>query len=365
MAIPLKWSTLKQAALWLSEKTKEEWTDKKIIDFAIEQCPLDDVVEDIKFPSYLRTIIPDSLRQPITFVSLRCQDDSTTPVFVYDEIPLDEKNILTTFLFKDNLVELKAKKGSAIQYVESSHSQLNNKLIPALAENNQKPVMIYCELHPFIINLDKGWPEFPVLPPIKIDYGTIGIRDEELKQLLRNYLVLSKQAPNKVKELTEKEIEGLNRLTRSCRGCSLHDEIAELDESDHVTTPIEEPASKNKALIDSGYSIECNEDLFTKDDMSLFDSLNKAQITELFTHVTKEQWKAWFRRAPRNGLKNARCNDNKPFLYNPAGVANWLHRKGIYKQEKLVRLLANNLPKRSQDHKEEFVSSFGLLDSNS
>jgi hypothetical protein len=205
MAAPLKWSTLLQAAIWLSKKTNEEWTPEEIIDFASKKCCQDDIVNDFKFPTYLRTVIPDNLRDLLASVSLCKNNDYIFPAFICESVCVDGKSIPTTFLFNDNLVELKTYKNSAILFV-SSHDP-HNKQLPAkndgslqLAKKNRKPIIVYCVLHQYFHDLNEEY-NFPLLSPIQINLETIGIRDAELKQLLRDYLDNPKQVPSKDKQL--------------------------------------------------------------------------------------------------------------------------------------------------------------------
>lgn len=81
---------------------------------------------------------------------------------------------------------------------------------------------------------------------------------------------------------------------------------------------------------------------------TLFEPMKQIAITLLFDRVTKSEWKNYFSRASRNGLKNIR--DHKG-LYNPLKVADWLVQKGRYTREHVDRKLANNLPERSKDKK--------------
>lgn len=194
VAAPLKWNSLDEAAVWLSDKTKESWTSRRIIDFAIDQCRPDDIIEDYKYPTYLRTVFPEAISDYLSRVSLRLDDSSAA--YVYESIELDERKIRTTFVFKDNLIELNSTGKTAIcfiSYHDHSVSEITGKL-PQLRDYEVKPVMVYCELRLMMfIDLDEPYPEFPTIPIIQIDFETLGIRDEELKQLLRDYLALPKK----------------------------------------------------------------------------------------------------------------------------------------------------------------------------
>lgn len=193
MAAPLKWNSLDEAAMWLSDKTKESWTSRRIIDFAIDQCRPDDIVEDYKYPTYLRTVFPETISDCLSWVSL-CLGDSSA-AYVSESINFDEKKIRATFVFKDNLIELNSTGKTAICFISNpghSVSELTGKL-PQSCDYETKPLMVYCELRPMFIDLDKPYPEFPTIPIIQIGFETLGIRDEELKQLLRDYLALPKK----------------------------------------------------------------------------------------------------------------------------------------------------------------------------
>lgn len=199
VAAPLKWNTLEEAAVWLSDKTKENWTPSRIIDFAIDQCRPDDIVEDYKYPSYLRTILPESVCGYLKSVSLRLED---SPFFyVHQEIQLreTENNINTTFVFKDNLTELISKGKTAISYVSYYDQSISGRIdkFSQSPDHEIEPIIVCCELRPALIILDDPSPKFPIVPVIQIDFETLGIRDEELKQLLHDYLALPKKKPAK------------------------------------------------------------------------------------------------------------------------------------------------------------------------
>ena len=200
MAAPLKWNTLEEAAMWLSEKTKENWTQKRIVDFAIDQCPPDNIVEDYKYPAYLRTIFPETISNDLVWVSLRLEDSSAT--YVSKGFQLKDKEIKTTFVFKDNLIELISTGKTAIHYVSYNDQSYTD----SAPEEEEKLIMVYCELRPMYFSADKPFPEFPAIPIIQIDFKTLGIPDGELKQLLRDYLALPKQESAKRNtKLSEKQ----------------------------------------------------------------------------------------------------------------------------------------------------------------
>ena len=195
VAAPLKWNTLEEAATWLSDKTKENWTSRRIIDFAIKRCRSDDIVEDYKYPTYLRTIYPQNISDNLVWVSLRLEDSSAT--YVSEEIQLKDKEIKTTFVFKDNLTELISTEKTAISYIayhdhDQSISERTDKFSQSL-DPKIEPIPVYCELRPMMFSLDEPPPKFPTIPIIRIDFKTLGIRDEELKQLLHDYLALPKK----------------------------------------------------------------------------------------------------------------------------------------------------------------------------
>ncbi|SEF56348.1 hypothetical protein [Nitrosomonas ureae] len=105
------------------------------------------------------------------------------------------------------------------------------------------------------------------------------------------------------------------------------------------------------------------DDCFSEEECSLFDPLTKKQIGQLFTVVHGEDWIKFFDKASRNGLDSARYG-KKPYKYNPAGVANWLYREGRYRSNTLARILSENLPARSRQHRENLLDSRGLLEEN-
>lgn len=196
VAAPLKWNTLEEAVVWLSDKTKENWTPRRIIDFAIDQCRPDDIVEDYKYPTYLRTIYPKNISDYLLWVSLRLEDYSAT--YVSEGIQLKDKEIKTTFVFKDNLIKLISTGKTGISYI--SYHDLDQPIserINKSLDHGIEPITVYCELRPMILSVDEPYPKFPVIPIIQIDFETLGIRDEELKQLLHDYLALPKKKPAK------------------------------------------------------------------------------------------------------------------------------------------------------------------------
>ncbi|SER46160.1 hypothetical protein SAMN05421690_102828 [Nitrosomonas sp. Nm51] len=201
MAIPLKWSTLDQAAEWLSGKTSEQWGAERIIDFSIDQCKPDDVVEDHKYPSYLLSIIPDTMRTLLTWVALPKEDGVQNRGYVCKNIKNEGIEKTGTYLFRENLEELKISGKSELLYVSSDEPYAN--------EGKADPVIVYCVLKPLMWSY--GDPlDIPLLPIIKISYKTIGIRDKELRQLLSDYLASPKQ--ERSKNSTNRQPSGTNKL---------------------------------------------------------------------------------------------------------------------------------------------------------
>ena len=88
---------------------------------------------------------------------------------------------------------------------------------------------------------------------------------------------------------------------------------------------------------------------------SLFDPLPSKGITEAFLIAVDSQnkivWHKHFERAARNGLKNARVTEIKPFKYNLSRVGDWLVNEGILDRAKVDRILVKNLPRRNLDQK--------------
>lgn len=195
MAAPLKWNTLEEAAVWLSDKTKENWSPRRIIDFAIDQCRPDDIVEDYKYPTYLRTIYPKNISDYLVWVSLHFEGSSAT--YVSEGIQLKDKEIKTTFVFKDNLIKLISTGKTGISYISyHDHDQSISERTDKFSQSHDhgiEPITVYCELRPMIFFTDEPYPKFPAIPIIQIDFETLGIRDEELKQLLHDYLALPKK----------------------------------------------------------------------------------------------------------------------------------------------------------------------------
>jgi len=91
---------------------------------------------------------------------------------------------------------------------------------------------------------------------------------------------------------------------------------------------------------------------------ALFDPLDTKGLAAMFYHVGDfETWKTFISHANRNGLAEARVNLGR---YNPAIVADWLikhpPRKGQgLSTEHARRVLANNLPERSQHWKSQIT----------
>lgn len=213
MAKPLSWNTLKQAAVWLSDKTKEEWTEDRIIDFAIQQCRPDDIVEDIKYPSYLRAVLTKSQVDLISkaldikelfYSSIELQNVDVCKE-VFGEVVVNNEDVRTTLLFKENLINLQTDKEVWIKYVGTDNQSINS-----IAESHKdylNTTVIYCELSLKYVRW--GAPVgFPPIPPIQIDKNLIGIRDEDIKQLLRDYL--NSKSSKATKKLTEPQQDKLD-----------------------------------------------------------------------------------------------------------------------------------------------------------
>ncbi|UJP04504.1 MAG: hypothetical protein LZF61_06360 [Nitrosomonas sp.] len=125
--------------------------------------------------------------------SLRLEGSLVT--YVSEGIQLKDKEIKTTFVFKDNLTELISTGKTAISYIsyhDQSISERTDKFSQSL-DHGIESITVYCELRSMIFFTDGPYPKFPTIPIIQIDFKTLGIRDEELKQLLRDYLALPKK----------------------------------------------------------------------------------------------------------------------------------------------------------------------------
>lgn len=125
--------------------------------------------------------------------------------------------------------------------------------------------------------------------------------------------------------------------------------------------PLSEESKFNSLNSDSNNE-EIPSKLFDEDQYKIFDPLRKEQIKGLFPLVSEDRWKNYFERAARNGLSDARQTPKAKNQYNPARVAEWLFDRGHYQRNHLVRILAKNLPKRSVEHRESFLDSYGILD---
>lgn len=92
---------------------------------------------------------------------------------------------------------------------------------------------------------------------------------------------------------------------------------------------------------------------------ALFDPLPSNGIIMAFSLVLgpdkKNRFSKAFERAARNGLKETRVNQTKPFKYNLNAIGNWLVNTGVLDQAAVDRVLASNLPRRSQDSKHIFT----------
>lgn len=219
MAKPLRWNTLEQAAKWLSEKTNEEWTEDRIIDFAIEQCQPDDIINDVKYPTYLEAVLQesqvDSLSKilnswDLTFSSIALDDQKSTDIRVFGEVELNNKKRETKLLFKENLVNLRTDKEAWIKYIGADNQSINS--ITEKYETPLNTTVIYCSIYWIYVRWDAP-SGFPPIPPIQIDKGLIGIRDENIKQLLRDYLDCKLAEPSKKqkgKKLTEVQQDKLD-----------------------------------------------------------------------------------------------------------------------------------------------------------
>ncbi|MCC7325651.1 MAG: hypothetical protein IT521_02455 [Burkholderiales bacterium] len=83
-----------------------------------------------------------------------------------------------------------------------------------------------------------------------------------------------------------------------------------------------------------------------------YDPVTHAELETMFP--ADGQWKNWAERASDNGLKAARVARAR---FNPYRAAQWFLHRGIpgWDQARVDRVLANNLPPRSQ-HQREFLA---------
>lgn len=85
---------------------------------------------------------------------------------------------------------------------------------------------------------------------------------------------------------------------------------------------------------------------------AMFDPVTVSQLEKMFP--SKDQWKKWAERAAANGLDTARMGRAR---FNPYKAAEWFIKKGVPEWDwaRCIRVLANNLPRRSRDNKHFFV----------
>lgn len=332
-----KWNTLAEASEWLSSKTSGRWSPVRIINFAIKQCREDDIVEDYKYPTYLRATFSKAKFPDIAFVALHLNDNPR--FYIYDEIQLNDIEITITPVFRENLIALSAGKKTSIHYVSYDHQS------KVVTFDQADPLIVFAELNEpgFAVGIPR--PKFPQIPIIHINYESLGIRDAELKELLRDYLALSKKSQETV---WEKTTENFGETYNSDTSSKKQEVVDSLSESDSVN-----PAG---AVINVVNYQESDADPFSEDECSLFDPLTRRQIELLFSVVSCEDWKKFFDRALRNGLCDARQGGSTSnYKYNPAKVANWLYAKGKYRVGALARILSNNFPARSKHRQESFL----------
>lgn len=196
-----KWWMLAQASKWLSEKTKEEWPHERIIKFSIQQCRPDDIVADKQSPSYLRAILPiaQEIYIPDTgIIPYRDKFETVINSLVYVGSELKE----TTELFKSNLKQLSETGKTEISYTflsdeaaqayqkTASEMKCQDELAafavlePAANLFKQLDFSSLQDAFPYIVHA--GIPYF-----VEISIESVGIREKELKKLLRRYFEIS------------------------------------------------------------------------------------------------------------------------------------------------------------------------------
>jgi hypothetical protein len=97
-----------------------------------------------------------------------------------------------------------------------------------------------------------------------------------------------------------------------------------------------------KALVDPK-NLPAQEETAGEEIYALFDSLPRKAITQIF-YDKKINWEYSFKRAPDNGLRELREDDD---LYNPAKVGDWLVKKSKLTFEQSRKTLVKELPTRS------------------
>lgn len=123
------------------------------------------------------------------------------------------------------------------------------------------------------------------------------------------------------------------------------------DNSEDTAEPIWNGA-RSAQMEDTGDVVgltEEEDDATSEDDLArLFDPVPVAALEKMFP--SDGRWKTWAERANRNGLSSARQDRA---MFNPFIAARWFLQKGQegWDWARCLRVLANNLPPRSKDHK--------------
>ncbi len=205
MSKVLEWNTLDQAAKLLSEKTNEEWTQKRIFNFAIEQCRPDDIVEDKQYPTYLRAIQPISQEIYIPESNIYSYDKTRNSI-INGLVNIDGELKETTKLYKNNLIELQKTRKTKVDYVFLSDKAATaySKLMKDAEQCKDSTFFTGIESVPsFLESMTASLPVndafpytiYPGIPyPVEIDIEAVGLREKELKKLLRKYLSIYKDA---------------------------------------------------------------------------------------------------------------------------------------------------------------------------
>lgn len=215
------WFDLNQAAGWLAEKTKELWTPKRIIEFSIDQCRPDDIVEDKQYPTYLRAIQPvqqtiyvtdshySKLGKEYRELLEECHeihDDEITGTkkqitkAIKGSVYVNAESKETSKLYKNNLYELLETGKTKVDYVFLSTKEAEVYRETA-SEKKRREESIFSAFQPVtdflkqigFCSLQEAFPYivYAGIPyTLVVDIDAVGIRKKELKKLLRQYLEL-------------------------------------------------------------------------------------------------------------------------------------------------------------------------------
>jgi len=371
MAEPMLWNTLSEAADWLNEETGEKWNPKRIMSFVIDHY-YDPTLERKKEISPLtrksRVVRTETSLHPKKELEITCHFFSRTHLSVM--LPSNMKVGMYRY----------------IKHLMSFHSDYKTVAGRLVCTNKvairTAPLYVRNLLNIFMYGEDKinfpsdnfnehkencfvvGW-EFALFEPLN------GLTPKKIRDL--EDFTYARDGDLLLNELAE--IGGLYPITVDMVGIDKeslqrllgdYQKTEEFENQSDSTTPAQltahqsSVASENISQQHSETSNAANENEFTENECSLFSPLQKRQIEKLFSFIDVDQWRKYFDKAARNGLSAARSGMiGKANMYNPASVANWLVQNGHCSPEHAARTLANNLPQRSKDKREDLLNYRG------